>query len=533
MKNKLLTVLCLSFFGLSCFAQNLSDDYKVIHVGKQVKDIAYDNPYASPLENYIARIHLWIEGKYDTIYSGMTDAIVRQLPQKPYSQKAAEFLLGSEIEQVVIYKDSIGFAFRKEKNSDIYLVGASVCEDGKWLGNREGYCFAKNMNELKQYIEDNSIRNLNSLRQYNRQQIVSTDTLAFINYLKMNGQFPVNYLIDKLKNHKLVIYGELHFRKNSWDLLQQLVRLPEFSENTGTVFLELSKNAQPELDQFFKNQTKDTNIILNIFRKEEINGWNDKGMYDFLLELWDVNHKFTNKINVIATDMPRLFYRNITSNEQCDSIYRTTCDRNEIMTETILNTINNSQDKRNNLFIVGWGHAYKSPAKQLAGWQINGLSAGFLLSDKIGKENVFSIFTHSPNMSNNGVIFGKLRKGLFDCVFEQNGNIPIAFNLYNSPFGNELFDAADIRFDIQTGTFADNFDGYIFLQSLHEEVKNIPLYELYSDDFVEEIKRRARVCNIGDIFGIHADDITKEKIHEILTAYMKENDNKRFWFDNK
>ncbi|MDR3226752.1 MAG: hypothetical protein LBT56_03675, partial [Prevotellaceae bacterium] len=380
MKNKLLIILCLSFFGLSAFAQDLSDDYKIIHVGKKVGDIDYKNPYASPLENYIARIHLWIDGKYDTIYSGMIDAIVGQSSQQPYPQKSAELLLNSYLEQVVTYKDSVGIVFRKETNSDYYVVGLSSFENEKWLGSGEDYCLAKNMNEVKQYIEDKSIGHLNKLRQYNRQQIVSTDTLAFISYLKQYGKTPTEYLLEKLNDYKLVIYGELHFRKKSWDLLQQLIRLPEFSENTGTIFLELSKDAQPELDKFFKNSTKDSNIILNIFRKEELRGWDDRGMYNFLLELWDVNYKLKNKINVIAPDMSRMFYQNITNKEQCDSIYRTTCDRNEIMTEIIMNTINNSQDKRNNLFIVGSGHAYKSQAKYRGSWQINGLSAGFLLS---------------------------------------------------------------------------------------------------------------------------------------------------------
>ncbi|MDR0420836.1 MAG: hypothetical protein LBH30_05215, partial [Prevotellaceae bacterium] len=168
---------------------------------------------------------------------------------------------------------------------------------------------------------------------------------------------------------------------------------------------------------------------------------------------------------------------------------------------------------------------------QYSRWIINGLSAGFLLSDKIGKENVFSIFTHSPNILNNGIIFGKFRKGLFDCVFETCGNTPVAFDLHNSPFGNELFDDINMRFDIKAGTFADNFDGYIFFQSVDEEVYSKPFYELYSDDFVEEMKRRAIVCS-QRIFGMNVDDITKEKIHEILNARWKKNTNKRFRFSN-
>lgn len=244
--------------------------------------------------------------------------------------------------------------------------------------------------------------------------------------------------------------------------------------------------------------------------------------------MW-VNHNLNNKIKVVAADYPRPFYQHIASKEQYDSISRMPLDRNEIMAEIIENEINNSHDKRNYLFIVGLGHAYKSPALRRSSLLKNGLSAGYILSEKLGKENVFSIFTHTVSVANNGYIFGKIRNGLFDYVFAENGNEKIAFDLKDSPFGKEWFDATELQFDIKAGSFADNFDGYIFLQPVQEEVNNTPLYELYTDDFINEIKKRAKVANKENYkyWGVELKNLDR---NELLNNMRKVEGQKR-WED--
>ena len=517
-KIKFLTVFCLLFLANSAFAQNLSSDYKVISVNKTVREIAYDEPYTSPLENYIARIHSWIEGKYAPIYSEMIDAGVRQSANKPYPAGAAENLLSSKIEQIVIYKDSIGLVFLKEKSEpNYYLVGFSQFENGKWLGTGDDLCYEK---EKTKYIENKSIFDLNKLRQYYRQQIVSTDTLAFVNYLKQNGKEPVSFLINSLKNHKIVMYGEQHFRPNSWNLLNKLIQSPDFANETGAVFLELSIDAQPYLDEYFNNVIKDTNLIFDIFQKEEILGWLDRGMYSFLVNMWDINSKLPNekKIKVFAADFPRPFYHNITTLEQYKELTKES-DRNECMAQTVENYLNSANDKRNCLFIVGSGHAYKSDALTRGGWLISGKSAANILCAKFGKDFIFTICTHAPIISNNGIIFGQTRKGLFDWVFAENGNIPVAFDFKDSPFGKEPYDVdANIRFDAAVGSYEDNFDGYIFLQPLKDELASTTLFELFTDKFIEEIKRRANILNSEDeiLPGIKLKELDRQTLIEKL-----------------
>jgi hypothetical protein len=154
MKNKLLVILFLCFSTISVFAQDLNSDYKVIQVNKKVRDIAVENPYASPLDNYMAIVHSWIDGKYDTFYSEMIDAVVRKQSHKPYSIKDAELMLNSEIEQVVIYRDSIGLVFRKETLIPIItLLGAHY-------GKMENGCISAKLFVLKktETIEINGLK---------------------------------------------------------------------------------------------------------------------------------------------------------------------------------------------------------------------------------------------------------------------------------------------------------------------------------------------------------------------------------------
>jgi hypothetical protein len=531
MKIRLFPIFCLSFLGISVFAQNLDKNYTVLDVNKQVCEIAGENPYTSPLENYVARIHLWIDGKYDTVYSGMIDAAVRQIAPKPYPQKAADNLLSSEIEQIVIYKDSVGLVFRKEKNDpDCYFVGMSNLENGKWLGTGEDICFAKSMNEAKQYIENKSTKSLERLRQYYRQRVVSTDTIAFINYLKQTGKNPQKYLLDKLGDYQLVIYGEIHRRQLSWNLLKSLINQTDFPQKCGTIFLELPYYNNLLFDKIMQSNELDTLSIFKILGSEQQYGWQDKGEYEFIKEVWKINKKTKNKIKIIPVDY-QINWDNIRTKNSDD--YHTfvrnnfTRDRDSIMAQIIYNHIINKPDKRNCLFIVGQDHARKSSPNMPA-------KAGTLLKELMGK-NVFSITSHSL-INDNTHWLGEVRYGLFDSVFEKNKNLPVAFDLKNSPFGKEPFDALqNIRFILDCGNYEDFYDGYIFLYPLKSEPYEYELKELYTLAFVEELKRRAYISNSKEAYyNLPVDSVSVEKIHNQIDSDLQRSNNRRYWtFYNK
>lgn len=343
----------------------------------------------------------------------------------------------------------------------------------------------------------------------------------FVNFLSNVNTTPEEFMLDMLVSHKLVINGEYHRRKVSWDMLKNLISLPEFPDIVGCVFMELPSHHQPLMDKFLSNDSLDTNIIIKIFQDEQLNGWWDRGEFEFLCKLWEINRLLPKdkRIRVVLADY-QVPYSAITNREEA----REKEDRNTHMANVVVNTITNSEDPRNNLFLVGCAHAYKTKQSGIASAAHgieNDLTAGEQIAERLGNENVFTVFQHVLPGDNFGGNKSAIRGGIFDLAFEKNGNRPIGFKLAGSPFGNEPFDGIyEIKYNTATGNYADNFDGYLFLAPLKDEPKAIPLTEIFTDEFVVEMQRRATVLGLENFrqmwFGHHSTELTKENIIDAL-----------------
>ena len=73
----------------------------------------------------------------------------------------------------------------------------------------------------------------------------------------------------------------------------------------------------------------------------------------------------------------------------------------------------------------------------------------------------------------------------------------------------------------RSGTYQDNFDGYLFLCPLNEEPQSEPLLDVFSDQFVAEIQRRSAYMDWDGrpetMFGYKVSELTKDKIHQALS----------------
>jgi hypothetical protein len=426
------------------------------------------------------------------------------------------------IEEMIIYKDSIGYITRKEPNSSMIMIGICFWENEKWLFAGEDLCFSANLSDAYQQIMHKAPNvQMPLLLKVYQQFTVSSDTLSFVNYLKQFDE-PKKYLLNKLSNYKLTIYGEIHRREKSWELLKQLVSTPDFTEICSTVFLELPHHQQKYLDLFLATDTLNTDLIMNVFRNEQIYGWQDKGMYEFIITLWTVNKQSKSKIRILAVD-EQVPWNSIKTPEEYEYYEdNKLLDRDSTMANIIIKSIQQLPDHRNALFIVGMNHARKSSPTFP-------VRTGTMLAEYFQKDEIFSIMTHTM-ITDNSNHCGKLRYGLFDAVFERNKNTPVAFDLHNSPFGKEPFDANQrIRFEPSVGNFEDFYDGYIFLCPLDEELYDYTLYELFTDEFVEELKRRAFITkNPNAWYDISIEEISKEKIITIIKMDAENRHHKRW-----
>ncbi|GHU80925.1 hypothetical protein FACS1894145_7760 [Bacteroidia bacterium] len=443
------------------FVNSFAQDYRIQVIDKKIKDFIIDNDFSTPLNAFVSIQHLIANGRYRELDKKSSFRFhVRNQEESVDEETTKEFqakLLNCEIKMLIIYCDSVAAVITKAPDVDYYTYRFLNLEQGIWVNGGEdmGKSFEQANNKVHAILP----LRLMMLRRTNEILNTPTDTTAFVNYLKENGEAPKQFLLEALAEHKLVIFGERHRREISWQLLKDLINDPDFSKVTGTVFMELQSYKQSEIDKFFHNTVcMDSAIIIDIYQDMQLPGWFDKGGFEFLITLWKLNKKLPDheKIKVVFTDFQPPF-RIINTPKEWQDFKNNATKRNTHMANVIEQTIKTSSDSRHNLFIVGYGHAYKSPAIAEYGESPEGdFSAANQLVKRFSDKDVFSIRVHTSGIN------GYARGGIFDNAFVKNGGYPVAFQLKGSPFGKEIIEEwAYEKEDFVS--FENNYDGYIYL----------------------------------------------------------------------
>jgi len=458
---------------INCFEQGLPTAFKEIPIDKKLKEFKDTMDLSSPLKSFISISYIMANGR-NRLWRKVSTQLFTDLPDSTapdtkLSDEKKDRYLNSTIKLMITYKDSLARIISQLKDT-IYLIRCVGLENGKWINWGEDY--RRSLDAAKERCYQDADYILGNLRKSMKFAKIPTDTLSFVDYLNKRGRDSKEFVLEKLKQYRLVLYGEIHRRKVSWDFLQQVVGDKRFPDKTGVIFMELGSNKQQEMDQFYANKSIDRELLLNIFKDYMIDGWDDKGKFDFLISVWNLNQGLpeNKKIKVVLVDTPRIFTE---EGRKSDTI-----DRNQFMAQEIFDYLGSNKDRRNALFIVGSGHVLKSLE-----------SAGSLLSKKMPSD-CYMIFTHCPRMDNIAIIHDRIRHGMFDYAFYKHGDIPVAFDLKGSPFGKEPFDGLYLD---GWGSYQDNFDGYIFLGSLDKEPNGELLLDMYDENFIKEIDRRYKL----------------------------------------
>ena len=511
--KKFIILFCFALSGFALCAQ-----FNTIEVNKPLKDFPDVYDLSTPLKAAVTILYsadvkgdgtIWYDA---SVYFNPLRHQKGAVPNRVVDEASRERVLNSTIEEVIVYKDSIACVIRQIMSGN-YSIRKFGFEEGKWLNMYEDVY--KDLKSAREWFYTYAPEHLDRLRMSNTVRTVSTDTLAFVNYVKQQGTEPKGFLLKALASHPLVIYGEIHRRKVSWDLLSNVLQDPRFPETVGTVFLEMPAYQQSEFDRFYASKELDTEILLDIMRSEQIDGWWDRGEYEFLVNLWKLNQTLPaeKQIKVVPTD-EQAPWKSLRTKEDFEKYWANRLDRNTCMADVVEQTMKTKTDKRNGLFVVGFGHARKSLVPggySSAEGQEPALTAGAQLVQRLSNKNVFVVLQHVP-MGTNFSYLGFVRQGQFDVVFEKTGNKPVAFPLAGSPFGAEPYDADfDDAFDSRAGNYAHNFDGYIFLQPLKEEETDYIIYDIASDKFVKEINRRKELTG-WSLYGWIEGELTKEKM---------------------
>lgn len=517
----------IAFFLLSVivwcngYAQS-SENFNIENIGKQIKDFQLDSiNLSTPLDYYLSRAWVRLSGKGKYWNEISTSRFYNEnRTDETVDDELRSYVMDEKIDFIVTYRDSVATIVTHTEGQDIVMMNNCWIENGRWVNG--GQSMADDVEDAEEKAFEQLPEVLYNLPRIDIINKMPQDVTPFIDFLSTVATPPEDFLLDMLASHKLVINGEYHRRKVSWDMLKRLIARPEFLEVAGCVFMELPSHHQPTMDKFFSSESLDTDILIRIFQDEQLNGWWDRGEYEFLCEMWNMNRNLPQdkKIRVVLADY-QIPYSTVQTREET----RESEDRNTHMADVIIRTITESEDMRNNLFLVGCAHAYKSDQAGIASSAYGKdaqLTAGAQLAERLGCENVFTIFQHVLPGDNLGRNKTPIRGGIFDAAFEKNGNRPVGFALADTPFGVQPFDGIyEIKYNMATGSYADNYDGYLFLGPLENEPKATPLTEIFTEAFVDEMKRRAEVFGLENAwwmwYGKRAPELTREYIMEVFS----------------
>jgi len=345
-KNLLILVLPILF--VYCHGQQYPSDFRTIQINKKIKEFLDTFDLSSPLKSLITyNNYVAINGKDNLLQKVSTirykyDLPDSTAPDSPVSDQSKSRFLETIVKEIIYYKDSIACAISEVRDS-LYSIRSFSLENGRWIQGGEDE--RKTIDKSRKQFEKYANNDLQLLRKTVAFARIPTDTISLILYLREKGQNPEEFLLSKLKKYKLVMYGEIHRRKTSWDLLREVVNDKRFANNTGAIFLEMQSDKQPDLDRFFSNDSIDKELLLNIFRDYMIAGWDDKEKFDFLISVWYLNKNLPDykKIKILFVDTPRIYTVEVAKSD--------TIDRNRYMAKEIIKYLQSKVDKRNALFV--------------------------------------------------------------------------------------------------------------------------------------------------------------------------------------
>lgn len=226
---------------------------RIVWVDKKVSELKDTIDLSSPLGAFAASAYMQAKGNdsvcFDKIFTFRFCPLGKSYKDREVKPEVREEILNREVKQVVYYNDSVAgviSTLRVWKDEYRYLLTGSVLENGRWVNAGEQP--VKSVEEGRLWLKERLAPVLDKYVRYvSRISHVSTDTTAFIRYVRSHGQKPEDFLLDALKRHRIVLYGEHHFYKPSWDLMKRLVQRPEFPEIVGTVFLEMKRGNQKRI----------------------------------------------------------------------------------------------------------------------------------------------------------------------------------------------------------------------------------------------------------------------------------------------
>ena len=350
--------------------------------------------------------------------------------------------------------------------------------------------------------------------------------MPYVQTLKEKGDEPIHFILDKLNNHDLIIFDDaLHTAVEPFEFYQNLIQNPAFQKKAKYIFLEVvSVNQQPALDAYFDSEVDDLSLLYPAFQNDfSGTGWPYQTYFDLLQTVWKTNATLPvqDRFKVIAVNAPT-YWQEINTSTDVDLFRLSIAGNDYTMYKIILSYLDNFQSGDKGIFLTNTRHAYKGIKKRNNQYYLNCGTFFYLYNP--GK--TYSVHFHNISLSFEGekdidpntpkttegledviVKWVRMEKGIWDSAFEENGNVPVAFDLSDTPFGRAEYIGNHMLNVAPSQTMQDAYDALIFLAPVEIQHQTAMVDYIYTDKYKQELERRSKFL------------YTKEQIDQMLSAY--------------
>ncbi|MEG1909629.1 MAG: hypothetical protein RR190_01520 [Bacteroidales bacterium] len=294
---------------------------------------------------------------------------------------------------------------------------------------------------------------------------------SYVDFLKTQNTSPKDYVLDLFNKYDVVILQEsYHGESTQWDLITEIVQDPVFIDKVGHVFSEYgSAMHQDKIDRFlntkFENDTvleQETAILMDYMTG---------GFFYFIKHLNVLNNSLSDSIKIMHHYCDIIDWDYFSTFSRVD-LSKTKLNRDSLMAQVTIDWYKKqvSENKRHKCLVVtntrhSFGYAggmdkvknTKGLPRFTSGnqgqyiWEQIPEKTANVMFVKYISSRIFVLPLIQP------IHFGKWEKS-----FALNGNKPLGFNLEDTPFGNDHFDAKYARGANNQLNYSDIYTGLVF-----------------------------------------------------------------------
>ena len=313
--------------------------------------------------------------------------------------------------------------------------------------------------------------------------------------LSEQGKEPLDFIIDKIQNHDLIIFDDaLHTAVEPFEFYQELIKTPSFFNTVNYIFLEvLSINKQQHIDTYYASEPENIELLYPAFQ-DDVNGtgWAYKTYFDLLHTIYILNKTLPEdqRLKVIAVSNPT-YWSEIKTVKDLELFQKSMGSYDFVMYKTIALEMDNFEKDKKGVFFTNTRHAYKGikNKKNKLYWNTG------TFFHQWHPDKTYSVRFHNVQLlieKKETIVFlwGRIGGGIWDNAFEVFGNKPVAISLKDNVFGQESYVGNHMLNVAPNQSMYDAYDALIFLGPLEKMQKTAIVDFIYTKEYMKELERR-------------------------------------------